>query len=353
MPSRSTIRRVAAPLALATLLAPGLLATPAVADAPPIFEVEFTQPSADRWNYPFNSTPGTRWTASVFGNEAGSPLFDNRDGQMVIAFDTEEQIASGLGVDRYEVLAIRLHLRNAVDGTWLYSTEVEPWQSFLPSDDPRAIPDPAPGEPIELFGTGFRSGFSPLSWQENSPFGFGDPLAPGIRVAYAMTFDGAGAPRDVSNSVRGEFTPQPWAVGTIADLKLGQPVPYDAEVSFEVDLSIPGVADYFAEALDRGRLLLSVTSMARVVQQGSAFPAFHCKESPLVQLGITSAARLEVVMRTFGAPPRPADINGDCVVDGADLAILLGNWGTAGPGDLDGDGVVGGADLAILLQNWG
>jgi len=47
------------------------------------------------------------------------------------------------------------------------------------------------------------------------------------------------------------------------------------------------------------------------------------------------------------------DLNGDGVVDGADLGILLRAWGTRGPlGDLNGDGVVDGADLGILLRNW-
>ncbi len=47
------------------------------------------------------------------------------------------------------------------------------------------------------------------------------------------------------------------------------------------------------------------------------------------------------------------DLNGDGVVDGADLGILLNNWGGDGVGDLNGDGVVDGADLGILLNNWG
>jgi len=47
------------------------------------------------------------------------------------------------------------------------------------------------------------------------------------------------------------------------------------------------------------------------------------------------------------------DLNGDGIVDGADLGILLGNWGRRGGlGDLNGDGVVDGADLGILLGNW-
>ncbi|MFO0829412.1 MAG: hypothetical protein U0572_14840 [Phycisphaerales bacterium] len=51
--------------------------------------------------------------------------------------------------------------------------------------------------------------------------------------------------------------------------------------------------------------------------------------------------------------PCPSDLNGDSVVNAADLAILLGNWGGSGPGDLDGDNTVNGADLAILLGAWG
>lgn len=48
----------------------------------------------------------------------------------------------------------------------------------------------------------------------------------------------------------------------------------------------------------------------------------------------------------------PADLNGDAVVNAADLAILLGAWGTRGA-DLSGDGIAGAADLAVLLGMWG
>ncbi len=51
-------------------------------------------------------------------------------------------------------------------------------------------------------------------------------------------------------------------------------------------------------------------------------------------------------------PPNPADLNGDGVVNGADLGILLGAWGTAG-GDINGDGTTNGADLGLLLGAWG
>jgi hypothetical protein len=48
-----------------------------------------------------------------------------------------------------------------------------------------------------------------------------------------------------------------------------------------------------------------------------------------------------------------ADLDGDGNVDGADLGVLLSQWGAAGSGDLDGDGEVGGADLGLLLGAWG
>lgn len=47
------------------------------------------------------------------------------------------------------------------------------------------------------------------------------------------------------------------------------------------------------------------------------------------------------------------DLNGDGAVNAADLALLLGAWGSAGgAADLDGDGSVGAGDLAILLGAW-
>jgi hypothetical protein len=49
----------------------------------------------------------------------------------------------------------------------------------------------------------------------------------------------------------------------------------------------------------------------------------------------------------------PADLNGDGVVNGADLGLLLSAWGSGGLGDLDGSGTVDGSDLGLLLAAWG
>lgn len=50
------------------------------------------------------------------------------------------------------------------------------------------------------------------------------------------------------------------------------------------------------------------------------------------------------------------DLNFDGTVDGADLGLILANWGPCGSPcdfDLTCDGLVDGADLGILLSNWG
>jgi hypothetical protein len=58
----------------------------------------------------------------------------------------------------------------------------------------------------------------------------------------------------------------------------------------------------------------------------------------------------------LGSTPCPADLTGDGVVSGADLAVLLGAWGPCSgscPADLTGDGAVGGDDLGVMLGAWG
>lgn len=48
-----------------------------------------------------------------------------------------------------------------------------------------------------------------------------------------------------------------------------------------------------------------------------------------------------------------ADLDGNSVVNGSDLGLLLAQWGTYGTADLNQDGVVNGADLGMLLAAWG
>lgn len=56
------------------------------------------------------------------------------------------------------------------------------------------------------------------------------------------------------------------------------------------------------------------------------------------------------------APPCPADLDGNGLVDGGDVGLLLAGWNSTGDGllgDLDGNGRIDGGDLGLLVAAWG
>ncbi len=67
--------------------------------------------------------------------------------------------------------------------------------------------------------------------------------------------------------------------------------------------------------------------------------------------GITSP-EIDAVADVASVGPR-GDLDGDGIVGGGDLGLLLAGWGGTGPADLDGDGTVGGSDLGLLLAAFG
>ncbi|HMN97644.1 MAG TPA: hypothetical protein PKC43_14415 [Phycisphaerales bacterium] len=87
---------------------------------------------------------------------------------------------------------------------------------------------------------------------------------------------------------------------------------------------------------------------------GARFPVTEWIDAPAFgdyTIILTGAAFLGVF-----ATGCAADLDGNGVVDGADLGILLSSWGPCTPAlcaDLDGNGVVNGADLGVLLAAWG
>ena len=65
-----------------------------------------------------------------------------------------------------------------------------------------------------------------------------------------------------------------------------------------------------------------------------------------------------LILDSCEGDPCPGDISGNGGVDGVDLTVLLGSWGTDGTGgeffaDINNDGIVNGADLAVVLTGWG
>ena len=89
------------------------------------------------------------------------------------------------------------------------------------------------------------------------------------------------------------------------------------------------------------------------------FDANYAPTAANVSLGLfkpgASGAPNSVALASVGpagVPANPADINGDGIVNAADLAIVLNNWGGSGLGDVDHNGIVDGADLAVVLSAW-
>ena len=95
------------------------------------------------------------------------------------------------------------------------------------------------------------------------------------------------------------------------------------------DSAVDNVEHLYLRGLAAGSYLLAVTRTDAVAVSGNATVAWMVE--PAAVLG---------------------DLNGDFVVNGADLGIVLGNWGLPGITDLNGDGTTNGADLGIVLGAW-
>jgi hypothetical protein len=250
--------------------------------------VFMTEPAADRWMYPANSTPGTRPQASTFSALPGDEEVDNRYGQFVMRFDTAAAgIPAGLGVTNYDISSISFTATISQDRLFLY----DPTQDSSITYGATALPDLDAGRPLELHGTGFRNSFTPATFQENSSFSGGDPVE---RNAYALGFDGSSAPRDVTNNISEDFESSPWAVGQIDGLSPGDEVPVDSIVHFQPDLSQPGIANYLREGLNQGFIWFTLSSLHPAIQQGGEFVSYYTKDDQVHQLFGDAAPTLSI-----------------------------------------------------------
>lgn len=82
---------------------------------------------------------------------------------------------------------------------------------------------------------------------------------------------------------------------------------------------------------------------------GCGGPVVTCEVIPSDGLIDGDSSTASVVI-----PACIGDINCDGLINGSDLATLLGAWNTADPvADANGDGVVNGTDLSLVLGYWG
>lgn len=81
--------------------------------------------------------------------------------------------------------------------------------------------------------------------------------------------------------------------------------------------------------------------------------ADNLAQTSLVDLSVIDGEQF-ILVGEGGGPVCRGDLDGDFLIGGADLTLMLAAWGTQSIlADLDGDGFVGGADLSILLGFWG
>jgi hypothetical protein len=95
--------------------------------------------------------------------------------------------------------------------------------------------------------------------------------------------------------------------------------------------AVDNVEHLYVRGLERGAYVVTVVREATAA-------------SALSFLAVAGIVDLRTVL---------GDLNGDGVVNGDDLGILLGAWGPGdGPADLNRDGTVDGNDLGIQLGAW-
>ena len=313
--------------------------------------------TSDRWMYPFNISPGTRNAGSVFGYlpipQPENPDFDNRDGQIIIAFDTTGLIETNAGINNYRVDSLVIEMTLSGDLSSPIDETTDAWETYVDSSDKEWTPDTDLGRPIELFAAGFRYDNTLENWMEDGSFSDGDIFGTGNRSVYCAEVMPDGSLIDVSSNVFARFTPNPLAVATFPGYSPGETAPEGAIARFEIDLTAPENEEWVAMSLDTGRIIFSVTSLVGAAQGDTTLTQFYLRENPLVTAGVRSSASIAITGAIEAACPLTADFTGDCQVNGADLGLMLAAWASdEAIYDLSGNGEVGGEDIGLLLAQF-
>jgi len=185
--------------------------------------------------------------------------------------------------------------------------------------------------PAAPLGLGFGLHRCLADWGESTSFatgGDGAPTAPGD-ATWLHTF----APDVTWTTPGGDFESE--AAGTTIMNGLGSYTFVGDGLTADVQRWVDGEGNH-------GWVMVGDVSTPRTVRQFASREAATPAHRPT----------LVVEWQTGGSP---ADLNGDGLVDGADLGLMLAAWGTCTDcdADLNADGLVDGADLGLLLADWG
>ena len=310
------------------------------------------EPTGDKYMYPFipDTAPPSDY-ASTFGayGAIDDPAydFDDRDAQFFLDFDTSSLVQPGQGPANYQVQDLVVTIVVANNNAFFYDPSPDALSTYV---DPQSDDDP--GRPLEIYGVGYRSGWTADTFVETSPFQ-SQPSSPGNynrkRNAYAMQFDSSGLPRDVSNNVEEGFEVTPWAVADTSgyidydgafvarSISAGAMVPEGQVMEFRIDLSKVGVLSYVRDGLHRGRLRFMVSSLYGTVQSSEDVPKFYTKESFFHDPASGSYLAPQLEGNVTVQAPGP-DSDGDGMADAWELEYF-GHLDMDGTGDANANEV--------------
>ena len=301
-----------------------------------VLEISYDTPSLDRWNYPFNGAPGTRFEMTSFG-AIEQPGFDDHDAQVLLGFDTAGDITPGLGADEYQVLSITVTMTVSNDNGFRYDPTHDTFDTYGLLGEPF---DTDPGRPLNLWLTGYRDGLDQTTYTETSVFGFTADVFPaqGMRSAFAAIFDDQGVATDISNNLKEQFDAMPLAIGQTNSINPGDLVPAETTFSFTFTPCQLGEHLELATMLDIGQVRFSISSLQPASGSpdgggGVVYPIWYSRENPLSPI-LGYAPTLDIRVRVGSA----GDYNGDGFKNFLDVSEFLSDFGNADPAaDINGD----------------
>lgn len=283
-----------------------------------------TNPTGDRWFYPFNFGAGSEGTIPSFA-ALNQPGFDDRDSQMVVIIDTSAAVTSGLDLTRYAVDAVSLRVTLEIAST--DPVTYDPTEdSYFTSLDPSNVnyeADADAGKPIELFAAGYRGNASLANVSESIAFASVPSFPPqeGIRGVYAANIDASGAVvADVSRNVRQGFDASSLAVGQTSEVSPGATMPAGTNLTFTLDVNDVAARRYVQQGLQAGKLVFVVSSLHPASggpggpSGARVYPVFFSKENAIASV-LDVAPKLVFEGRVRG----DLDYNNDGNIDPSDI----------------------------------
>ncbi|MEM9082679.1 MAG: hypothetical protein AAGB34_03720 [Planctomycetota bacterium] len=342
---------------------------------------EFDSAGLASRTYPFvaqrSLTVEPVYAATDVGDLVGQ--FDARDSQLQIAYDTAAAgVPTGLDLGDYQIHSLVITWTvGQVANPLRYDPTYDSTDTYDLTGRSAITPDTDAGRPFSLFGAGFRNGYTGFTTDLSDPPGppLFSPRFEGYgpsgnffetRHVFAIDFDEAGVPRDVSNNVddanagANAFEVTPFAIGMTNEIAPGELIPTDEflqaslDMTFTVDVSDPHIHGYVARGLADGTLGFVLATLHPAVAftspggAGGVYPSMFMRNTAD---GIAAAMVLDLTVVDSDC----ADANGDQVVDVADFIAVLLNFGQSNPaqGDANGDGTVTVADFIAVLLNFG